>query len=228
MSKQPTQKSGNPADGGGNPEPKGYEKTIARWTVVLGASTIALVIATGLSGYFLYTTDETIKKQVEAAGIQLRAYVNYQQVVYIPHFSKDPDQKDAPEPGAHFGVTWKNYGSTPAREASYWISVKWYANGTEPDFSKPTEILTDHPNTTIPPGGERATVAVFVPIADINKTTAVSSGKIFLWGHISYKDYIPGSPIRNSHFCLVAVTLPAVATQPAAFNVYKPDCNYTD
>ncbi|HEX4410529.1 MAG TPA: hypothetical protein VH206_17295 [Xanthobacteraceae bacterium] len=227
MSKKPAPQSTQSA-GGENQESKSYEKVMARWTKILGVSTVAVFIATGISAYFLFRTDETIKKQVEAAGIQLRAYVNFQQIVYAPHFAKDPDKPNSPEPGANVGVTWRNFGSTPAREMSYWISLKWYGSGTEPDFTKPQEKLSENSNITLGPGSEIASAGVFVPIADIQKIS-VTNGSIFFWGDAVYRDYIPDSPIRHSHFCLVAIGLSASADPGSSvFKVYKRECNYTD
>jgi hypothetical protein len=225
LARQPNQQSGGTAGSGNNPNSKSYEKTIAHWTRILGASTVVLVIATGISAYFLFETDRTIKKQVEAAGIQLRAYINFNQIVYFPHFSSDPNKPGDLPPGANVGVTWKNFGTTPAREATYWIAAKWYQTGSEPDFSKPSDIMADKPNMTLGPGTEISSVAVFVPMADIQKLT-VKNGRVFLWGHISYMDYIPDSPLRHFHFCMYAEVLPAVP--PGAFNIYKPECNYAN
>jgi hypothetical protein len=225
VAKQPPKQSANSKPDADNPKPTGYDKVMARWTAILGGSTIALFLATGVSAYFLYETDQTIKKQVEAAGIQLRAYINFQQLIYIPHFSADPHNPADPPPGANVGVTWKNFGSTPAREFEYWISAKWYPNGNEPDFSKPIELSSEKYNITLSPGAEIATAAVFVPMADIQKL-AVKNGRVFLWGHATYRDYIPGSPVRHFHLCLYSEVLPAIGQ--AGFNVYKPDCNYSN
>jgi hypothetical protein len=227
MAKRTPPQSGQPTGSGSDPAPRSYERVIAIWTRVLGASTVAVFLATGVSAYFLFQTDQTIKKQVEAAGIQLRAYVNFQQIPYVPHFSTDPAKSDGPPPGANVGVTWKNFGATPARQMEYWISIKWYPSGTEPDFSKPENILAERYNITLGPGAEIPSVLVFIPLADIQKIT-VSNGSIFFWGDAVYRDYIPDSPLRHSHFCMVAITLGASAELGSSFKVYKRECNYTD
>jgi hypothetical protein len=109
----------------------------------------------------------------------------------------------------------------------YWISIKWQAPSTEPDFTKPESRPAEHANITLGPGAEIPSALVFISLADIQKTT-VSNGNIFFWGDVVYRDYIPDSPLRHSHFCLVAVTLGAGSeVGSGAFKVYKPECNYT-
>jgi hypothetical protein len=234
MAEQPNPQSGHSAKRSGNPEAKGFEKIIARWTTILGVSTIALVIATSVSAYFLWSTDQTIGKQVEAVKIQLRAYVGTNQVGYVVINRKSdvvpPKKTPAPPPvffGANLAVTWKNFGSTPAKNAEHWVSAKWYAAGTEPDFSKPDVKLSDRIVFNIGPGGEIAGGAVFVPAVDIQKAIS-GDGRIFFWGHIKYYDSFPDTPVRNFHFCMVGQTLATEAGSPASFNIYKPDCNYSD
>jgi hypothetical protein len=226
MAKKPNPQPQQPTNRGSEPLPKGYEKVIANWTRVLGASTIALVIATGVSAYFLYETDQTIKKQVGAVGIQLRAYIGLSQILYIANIKREADKPDV-FIGASIGVIWKNFGATPAGQFEYWVSVKWQAQGTEPDFSNPSEKLSDRKIITVAPGIEMPSAGVFTAAEDINKATA-GNGRIFFWGHATYRDYIPDTPVRYFHFCMYGVNMPTVTGQPAAFNVYKPECNYSN
>ena len=53
---------------GGNQPTKNYERRIANWTVVVGAFTVVLAVATVGSGYVLWTTDHTLKDTMEAAN----------------------------------------------------------------------------------------------------------------------------------------------------------------
>lgn len=205
---------------------KSYEKTLTRWTIVLGLSTLMLSIATIISAYFLFATDQTIKKQVGAALAQLRAYVGTQQIIYDPRLTAEPGRPNI-FLGSAMGVTWKNFGGTPAKEFEYWISAKWYPAGIEPDFSKPSERIPEHIFMTLGSGSESSSPGLFVPAADVEKAMS-GNGRIFFWGEAIYRDVFPDTPQRHFHFCLVTTNMPKAVNEPAAFNVYKPECNYSD
>src|ERR1700730_571457 len=158
MTKQPNPQSGHPAEDSDDPKPKSYERTIARWTIILGASTLALALATGISAYFLWETNQTIKKQVNAIRMQLRAYGGMRQFVSAPAIKKETDKPDVII-GANVAITWKNFGSTPAKEFEYWTSIKWYDPGLEPNFNAPTEKLSDRFIFGLGPGDEIPTTS---------------------------------------------------------------------
>ena len=105
--------------------------------------------------------------------------------------------------------------------------MKWFAAGTEPDFSKPIERLSDRSIITLGSGNEIPTNAVFVSANDIQKASS-GQGKLFVWGHATYRDVFPDTPPRNFHFCLFGTSLPQAAKAAAAFDVHKPECNYSD
>lgn len=203
-----------------------YENTITRWTIVLGLSTVVLALATIVVGYFLFATNQTIKKQVGAALAQLRAYVGYQQIIYAPRLSAEPGR-----PGLFLGsgiaVTWKNFGATPAKEFEYWMSAKWYPAGSEPDFSKPSEKISERNIMTLGSGTEISSPGLFVPAVDVEKAMS-GQGRVFFWGEAIYRDVFPDTPQRHFHFCLVVINMPQAVNEPAAFNVYKPECNFSD
>ena len=208
------------------PQSKRYEEIIARWTIVLGAATIILAIAIIVSGYFLFETYQTIRRQTAAAQIQSRAYVGFNQIIYVPSIQKEPGRPDV-FTGGNVAVTWKNFGVTPAKEFEYWISAKWYPNGMEPDFSKPDAKLPGRSITTLGTNNEIPTAPVFIPVADIQKA-ASGNGKVFLWGRATYRDLFPDSPARNFYFCLTGDQFPLVENTPASFGIYKPECSYSD
>jgi hypothetical protein len=210
----------------GQAQSKAYEKIIARWTIVLGVSTAVLSFAILIGAYFLFETNQTIRKQVAAAQAQLRAYVGFNQILYVPNIRKEPD-KPAIFIGGNVAVTWKNFGGTPAREFEYWVSAKWYPNGTEPDFSKPDVPLPGRSIMTLGANNEIPSAAIFIPVNDIQKA-ASGNGKVFLWGHALYRDLFPDTPARNFHFCLTGDQFPLVENAPASFGIYKPECNYSD
>lgn len=202
------------------------EKTLAGWTIVLGLCTLVLSIATIVIAYFLFTTDQTIKKQVGATLAQLRAYVGTQQIIYDPKMTAEPGRPNV-FVGSEIGVTWKNFGVTPAKDLEYWLSAKWYPPGIEPDFSKPTEKIPGHIFMTLGSGTESSSPVLFVPAADVEKAMS-GQGRVFFWGEAVYRDVFPDTPQRHFHFCLVVLNMPKTANEPAAFNNYKPECNYSD
>ena len=230
MPKPPKKLSNNSVTERAPLAPRSYEKTIALWTRILGISTILLFVATGISAYFLHATDQTINKQVDALAIQLRAYVGISDFFYVYFEPAKEADKDKVLPGARMGLKWKNSGATPALEFEYWISTKFYAEGTEPDFATPAERLSNRVTTTISPNSELSTSPVFVSTGDLNRASA-GVGKIFLWGHATYRDVFPLNPPRHTHFCFVGTTLPirtTVLPGEASVSVYKPNCNYSN
>jgi hypothetical protein len=210
----------------GQAQSKGYEKIIARWAIVLGAATVLLAIVIAIGTYFLFEADQTIRKQLVTAQMQLRAYVGFNQIIYVPNIQKEPDKPDV-FLGGNVAITWKNFGGTPAREFEYWVSARWYPNGTEPDFSKPDVKLPERSIATLGTNNEISSPAVFIPVSDIQKATS-GNGKIFLWGLAKYRDLFPDTPARNFHFCLIGDQFPSMANAPASFGIYKPECNYSD
>jgi hypothetical protein len=205
----------------GKPAGAGYDHIIARWTVVLGVSTIVLSIATIVSAYFLFETDQTIKKQVEATRVQLRAYVGVPRVNGITINKKEEGKPDTLI-GTDVAVTWKNFGSTPAEGVETWISSKWLSNGLEPDFAVPAAIISDKSGVSLGPGVE-GSMDLLIPLEDLQKASA-GNGRVFMWGHAQYRDSFPDTPIRHSHFCLLIQGKPPEAL---AFRAYKPECNYS-
>jgi hypothetical protein len=63
MSKKPLDRKR--PERGKQPASKSSETVIANWTIVVGLSTVLLFFATGMSAYFLYVTDKTLKETLE-------------------------------------------------------------------------------------------------------------------------------------------------------------------
>jgi hypothetical protein len=222
--------SGPPSDNenaaGGAAKTRSQQETLTSWTIVLSVCTLVLSVATIVAAFWLFATNETIKKQVGVSSAQLRAYVGTQQIIYAPRMTAEPGQP-AIFQGAAIGVVWRNYGATPARDLEYWISAKWYPAESEPDFSKPSEKIPEHTFMTLGPGAENPSPALFVPAADVERAMA-GNGRVFFWGEASYRDVLPDTPQRHFHFCLVVTKMPKAGNEPAAVNVYKPACNFSD
>ncbi len=223
MTQRPDQEIDIADDGDGKPNPKSYEKTIAIWTIVLGASTIALVIATSISAWFLFTTDRTIQKQVVTARLQLRPYIGVAQINSASIIKKEPNKPDI-DLGNRLVVGWKNYGATPALQASNWISAKWYPTNIEPDFSHSEGRLSQLAISNILPGAEVFSGGAFVPKDDIDKALS-GNGRIFFWGHVEYQDIFFKSSIHQFHFCMIVT----ISQNSQTINsVYKSECNYSN
>jgi hypothetical protein len=218
--------SGDENAGGDKAKTNNYETTVTRWTVVLGLSTLVLSVATIVIAIFLFATNQSIKKQIGATLAQLRAYVGTQQIIYDPKLNAELGRPMV-YMGSAIGITWKNFGATPAKELEYWLSAKWYPPGIEPDFTKPTEKISEHIFMTLASGTETSSPVLFVPAADVEKAMS-GNGKVFFWGEAIYRDVFPDTPHRHSHFCMVVTNMPKAGNEPAAFSVYKPDCNYSD
>jgi len=57
-----------------------YERRIANWTVVVGAFTVVLAIATAGSGYVLWLTDHTLKDTLAANNAYNRAFIFFKEL----------------------------------------------------------------------------------------------------------------------------------------------------
>ena len=217
---------------------KHSDRVIAWWTRVLAASTVLLFIATAVSGYFLWSTDNTISQQLQTSKIQLRAYIAIDQIQSFGitksddngHTESGEKKPDAPEKGSTISVSFKNFGSTPAVGVTPWISSKWYASESEPDFLRPVDNPTSYSSSNLSPGQSFQMGSVYVG-QDEFKKSLLKNGNVFLWGSVSYRDTFSGNQIHTYKFCIIVhgsgqifVWLP----QPLVFQVYKPECNYSD
>lgn len=215
MSEGPTEQSKSQA----HPKTKNYEAVIANWTRVLAASTLALFIATGVSAYFLYRTDQTIATQVEMAKLQMRAYVVIYKTTATVNFDKPTDSSVS---SVDVHVTWKNIGYTPAFDFDWFISIGWYANGSEPDFSKQILNQPVGPTDSFAPQGD-FTKTITINRPDILKAS-VGNGKIFVWGATNYRDFAPDSIKHSTAFCYTA-EMPTKRGEEAKIIRYKSECN---
>ncbi len=200
------------------PKPESYDRVIANWTRILGASTIALFIATGVSAYFLYKTDHTIETQVETTRLQMRAYVGMARITPKPFFEKPKDQTVS---SVDVKYDWRNFGFTPAFDFEYFVAWGWYENNSEPDFSKPTENDT---RTSLDLLGAQLETSTTLNVgrSDLMKSAA-GNGRIFLWGVAKYRDFM--STPRTFAFCKIAKLQ---TTRDDGFSIYdyKKECNH--
>ncbi len=167
------------------PKPRSDENTMAIWTVVLGLSTVVLSIATAISAYFLHSTDTTISRQLDANRIQLRAYIGIDQIQTAGVPSSDVGNTPPAEQskGVNLITVIKNFGPTPALDASPWVSINWYPNVIEPDVSKSDGNLSSRFVATIAPGQNATVGAVFVSDEDMKKPV-IGNGRIFMSSNI--------------------------------------------
>lgn len=203
------------------PKPRGYEKTIARWTVILGISTVLLFIATGISAYFLYVTDHTLKDTLAATGRaakatedsvktaadtakrQLRAYLTVSNIKIECSNCKKKDGWETPKnvrPEPRILLTVKNSGATPA----YNVQTCSGAERTEPDTFLPADFpfscektCNTCPVNNIAPGAE-ATIILHLDLGDMMMASA-GFKRLFYFGTISFTDTFGSS--RKRPFC---------------------------
>ncbi len=203
-----------------NPEPKGYERTIARWTVILGTSTILLFIATGISAYFLYVTDQTlrdtlatnaraakateesVKLSADTAKRQLCAYLTVEAAKINCANCPKGDWK-APKgerPETEFLLTIKNVGLTPAYEVRSCSGRRLVEPNTflPDDFKFACKQACDKcPPTNIAPGAN-AIMTMPLDLADIMMSGA-GFKKLYYYGSISFADTFKAK--RELPFC---------------------------
>lgn len=90
-------------------QPKDYERVVAKWTRVLGLFTVLLFAATALSAYFLWTTDETLRKTFL---VSQRPWLSAQVELIGPlQFSPGESRSVVP-----LKITLKNHGLTLAED----------------------------------------------------------------------------------------------------------------
>jgi hypothetical protein len=202
------------------PKPKGYEKIIARWTIILGISTILLFIATGISAYFLYATDLTLKDTLNAtaraakatedavniasatAKRQLRAYLGITIVTFECPNCLDkrwtPPKRGLPEVVMITKV--KNFGATPAYQVHTCTGLYLAESGGFPpdDFTYDCgEFCKTCPRSTIAPG-EEATIVIEIDAKSV-MLSARNLNRMFNFGTISFVDTFGQE--RNLPFC---------------------------
>jgi hypothetical protein len=177
---------------------------IARWTRVLGVSTILLFLATLGTGYVLHNTDVSIGKQLGVMQGQLdemKSPSAERPFLFVLH---DDSQSPAPQgealfPGKIFGATFKNYGKTPAIYRGFQPRCGYFA--------------TNPPNFQFTDDKWAASVLIgvgepigpldcpFVATADQIGLAQAGKGYLFLASRILYDD-LGGKP-HETIFCMI-------------------------
>jgi hypothetical protein len=95
-------------------------------TVIIAIFTIILVFATS----FLYSATRALVREAEdTAERQLRAYV----------FVCKSSREGAPSPSPEFRIVIKNFGQTPARKGTYWVSSRIAEYSSVTEFDRPND-----------------------------------------------------------------------------------------
>jgi hypothetical protein len=92
-----------------NPKNREYEKTIALWTTILGASTVALVFATAINAFFLWVTDHTLKDTLRANRLSQRPWLSIEVNIAGPFTYNLTDGAKIP-----LEINIQNTGNEPA------------------------------------------------------------------------------------------------------------------
>ena len=199
------------------PEMVKWTKSLGIATIVLSIATIMLMFATGISTYFLYTTNESIEKQVELSRGQLRPYVGLARA----HLTKTIESTDRPESITDLKLTlpFKNFGTTPAKEFRMWVGMDRRDDGNDPDFTKiPIELSSHESVNTLFPGQE--ITVDFVVGYDRMRKLKSGEGVYFVWGRVDYREFLGPGVARYTRFCAVL--------RLSALNPYKGHCNIAE
>ncbi|MDI1262223.1 MAG: hypothetical protein PS018_03065 [bacterium] len=157
-----------------------YERRIANWTVVVGAFTVVLAIATAGSAYVLWLTDhtlqDTLKAQTASSERQLRAYLGFEWGAVL---------LDSPAPSQVTAwIRLKNYGSTPAYKVKAWLNFARRPSNDEP-FD---QIRTAENEGVLEPTGNFNLSATLPNTPAQLQAVVDGSHSVFVWGRVDYVD----------------------------------------
>ena len=225
---KPKKDEKNPPGGvgaAGNPDQHSINETlIAGWTRrlgiytgVLAVATVLLVVATGISTYFLWRSDVGVEGQLGEMQqqrlltiTQIRANLRREQPTYF-QIREDGELRGPGDKLGGFAISpnWKNIGSTNAVEYRGWFNLRTFSHG-----GQHTVTVKDCPELPAPiplpeglvvlPGGPISQLARTFSLADA--VEAKSQTKyILLWGHIEYRDIYPDTPTYHDDWCEIVL-----------------------
>jgi hypothetical protein len=215
-------------------------RDIARWTKAVAIFTLALVIVSGFSDWFIYQQYRVANDSQIDARAQLRALVSFVGGQILV------GKESGSENGIFylFQPMFRNFGSTRTHAFKAWASVHYF-QGSVPysqDFTRPWEHV-EAENSIIPPNG----TVTLAPVS-ISSDEAIKAenhqGQIIIWGRAEWSDVYEPDRIHVIKFCQIMQPLDpnnapryiivgqrptqninAVNFQPLAF---RSDCNSSE
>jgi hypothetical protein len=213
-----------------NEKPVSPHERTATWTRVLATSTVVLSIATIVSAYFLWRTDETLKQtlveirnSIAVNREQLRAVVSFTGGTVL--ITKDKEGK----PTYYiFSALFQNHGGTRTEHFKAWDSIHFFEN-TVPnnlDLAKPWQQL-DTSDTIIGPNSPYQLQGVTIDNDTVQKVLR-KEGVILLWGKAEWSDIFEPAIVHPIGFCMLVIPNQATTTGEILpqFVPYRNDCNY--
>jgi hypothetical protein len=201
----------NPNDHGSDEQPRSYENIIARWTVILGISTVVLAIATILSAYFLFVTDHTLKdtlietrKSANAAHDAVRVAQSTAEMQLRAYLSAEASELltlEGGSLGAIISIKFKNAGTTPAYNVRSTMGAGFRKDplppGIDMSWFKTVEFNAD----VIFPHNDRVAFAVNSP-PDGRPQKLTRADTIYVCADTKYFDVFKKE--RTTKFCAAA------------------------
>lgn len=177
------------------------DRRLANWTVVLGAATIGLILATALLGFFAWRQAGDTKEALHIAGTQSAvAKLTFAASVTIDRPAAVRLMTTDGEPaGARFWVTFENAGNSATQSMIQQISA--YAG--PPDlfvFANVTGAAADPQPLVI--GPHRTIDSGWVEMSEF-LSGAKERGEvgIFVCGWAEYNDVFPDTPRHRVEYC---------------------------
>jgi hypothetical protein len=204
--------AGAGAHNAGNPNQRGInEALIATWTRrlgiytgVLAVATVFLVVASGISAFFIWESDQSIEgqlgemhQQTTTTRAQVRANIS------ADVFGFDRIAQGGMFMGWDVTPRWRNTGATDALDyKGIWgISFK--------PGPKTGLDVSDCPELTIPPNTQPTVIQAGHPFAELAQRftvaqalqTQANEASAFVSGRLEYRDIFPDDPLHYLDWC---------------------------
>jgi hypothetical protein len=187
------------------------ETIIARWTRRLGiytgilaVATVLLVVASGISAYFLWESDNAIEGQLREMHLQTittRAQVRAN--VAIDHVQIDEDAAKGTAVAWDFTPVWKNNGPTDALNVEQWYGISYIDSPVAPLTRIGCAPLPRPANSrpmTIQAGHTFLELAQSVLMDNLYKAAAFQA-VLIIQGHMEYSDIFSDDPRIILNWC---------------------------
>jgi len=187
---------------------------LARYTLWLAIFTGALVVVSGIQGYFLLRADKTARLAANAATDQAaltretmtktqRAFVLVKalevELITFPYQSPTAGIIDRIA-GWRIGVEWENSGDTPTRDLITHVSLKFFDDGIPNNYDFPDLPERNVSNALI---GPRGTIHSASFLISVQEAQDVKNGpkRLYMWGWGEYDDVFPNTKRHRTEFC---------------------------